>query len=137
MNTIKRTDLVNYLVGVSVALFIIAGAGYIGIGGSTGDKITIWFVISAVAIGLGYGASVGINILQGQNHQSGDSANSEEERTIKGAVITSIITSGLFSLSSIFVKIPEKLYGIVSLSGLAIFVIAFGYWGLPTLIKKT
>jgi len=136
MTTKFRTDLVNYGVGISVAVAVIGGSNYIGIGGKFGDKVVAWIVICAMAIGLGWAAAWIINWLQGQSHQKALDANEEEKRSAKGAAWATIIIAPILIIISSFVKINPNVYGVISLCGIGVFLIAFAYWGVPALLKR-
>ena len=125
-----RTDLVNYLVGISgsiIALFYLLRSG---VRGEWWEKILGYAFYFIAAVAAGWLLAFGINMLQGQNHQTADSVDAEEKRSIKGAFYTTIS----ITLLSLFIDISQ--YEWIPKAGVGVFVFAVALWGVPALYKK-
>jgi len=130
MSTQFRTDLVNFLVGVSGATVASYYLFRNGIDGLWWEQTLAYLMCIAAGIVAGWLPAFGINMLQGQFHQKADSVIEEEVRSIKGAFYTTIAITLLAALIDIS---PYKWIPVV---GAGVFVFAVLLWGVPALYTK-
>jgi len=124
----KRTDLVNYSVGACfAAMFIGLFKPIIGDVPWYDIQMIMTYIGASIT---GYFAAVLINIGQGQNHQTGVSANQEEKKSYWGAVYATVAVGIVLAI------VPITNYYIFLIAGAVAFVLTTIAWQWGNIVRR-